>query len=94
MRVHTAMSVPEKEMMYANINDVFHSASSPDLSWQPCARLLAFLCACPSSPCHGPKGCRKRKWSMRGLAISLPELGGPVNDGEGCGTKGNVVKAD
>lgn len=40
---HIATSVPEKEMMYAKLNAVFHIAPSPDPSRQPRAGSLALL---------------------------------------------------
>lgn len=40
MCMRIAMTVPEKEMMYAKLDCVFLDTPSLDLSWQPCAQPL------------------------------------------------------
>ncbi len=61
---HIAMSVPEKEMMYAKLNGVFHNAPSPDPSWQPRAGSLAPLCLSIKSLSRA-----KGLWEGRGARI-------------------------
>lgn len=88
------MSVPEKEMMYAELNDVFHNAPSPDI-------FLASTCwvSCTSPPVHQAPvtsqrivgGERRPYKGRRSVYLSLAV---PASDGGSHLTKGNVVNVD
>lgn len=88
------MSVPEKDMMYAELNGVFHNTPSPDPSWQPCARSLALLCLSIKALVIRQRivgGERRVYEGRRSVYLSLAV---PASDGGSCFTKGNVVNVD
>lgn len=92
---HIAMSVPEKEMMYAKLNSVFHNAPSPDLpSWQPRARFPAPLYLSIKPPVMSQRTVGGARGAYRGCRSVYLGLAVPTSDGGSHLTKGNVVNVD